>query len=128
MGSCNPAVLALQVIEAVAARAGAGLDRAEPLTDLVVAAPITDPRDPVPPGLALAQLHRAPIGWIDAAADVASGRLWIGGDALVASFAVRELALAALRGEAFTPGDAPIDGASWSDLDAAARSALAARG
>lgn len=128
IGRCDPAALALQVIEAVAARAGATLDRAEPLADLVLASLIDDPRDPVPPGLALAELQRAPIGWIDAAADVASGRLWIGGDALVASFAVRHLTIAALRGEDFTPGDAPIDGASWSDLDAAARSALAARG
>lgn len=124
----DPEAIALQVIEAVAARAGATLDRAEPPTDLILAPVITDPRDPVPRGLALAELHRAPIGWIDAAADVASGRLWLGGDALVASFAVRDLALAVARGESFTPGDAPIDGASWSDLEAAARAAPAGEG
>jgi hypothetical protein len=122
----DPAMIALQVIEAVAARAGANLDGAEPPAPLVVAPPITDPRDPVPPGLALTERKRAPIGWIDAAADVATGRLWLGGDLLVASFAVRELALAVARGEAFTASEAPIDGASWSDLDAAARAALAA--
>lgn len=124
----DPEAIARAVIAAVAARAGAALDRAEPPTDLVLAPPITEGRDPVPPGLALAPLYRAPIGWIDAAADLASGRLWLGGDALVASFAARDLAQAVARGEVFAPGDAPLDGASWSDLESAARAALATDG
>ncbi len=123
----DPAGLARRVIEAVAARAGARGDRAERTIDLQLesTAPITDPRDPVPAGLALAASTRAPIGWIDAA--VATSRLWIGGDALAASFAVRAIADAIARGEAPAPADAPIDGAAWGDLIDAGRAALAGR-
>jgi hypothetical protein len=126
LGPRDPGALALQVIEAVAARAGARLDRDDPPADLMAEAEVTDPRDPVPPGLAIAEPRRAPIGWIDAAVDVTSRRLWIGGDALVASFAVGALTGALARGEAPAPGDAPIDGASWSDLADAGRTALGA--
>ncbi len=121
----DPEALALRVIEAVAARAGGRRERAELPTARGIVAPVTDPRDPVPAGFALAALRRAPIGWIDAAADAASGRLWIGGDPLVASFAVSALADAIARGEAPAPGDAPIDGAQWGDLADAGRAALA---
>jgi len=124
LGPHHPAALALQVINAVAAHARVGLESIELPTDLVLTAPIADPRSPVPAGLALAAPRRAPIGWIDAASDPASGRLWIGGDALVASFAVGALGDALARGEAAAPGDAPIDGASWDDLVAAGRAAL----
>jgi hypothetical protein len=126
----EPLALGEGVIEAVAARTGAGHDRAALAIDLELdrGATITDPRDPVPAGLALAASSRAPIGWIDAAVDVASRKLWIGGDALVASFAVRALADAIARGEAHAPGDAPIDGASWNDLAHAGRAALAGGG
>jgi hypothetical protein len=125
LGAGDPAELARRVIEAVAARAGARGASVDLPGDRALIAPITDPRDPVPAGLARAASSRAPIGWIDAAAAIASKQLWIGGDALVASFAVRALADAIARGEAPAPGDAPIDGASWSDLADAGRAALA---
>jgi hypothetical protein len=130
LGAGDAATLARRVIEAVAARAGAREDRAAPPIDpdRALAVSITDPQDPAPIGLAVAASSRAPIGWIDAAVDVAATRLWIGGDALVASFAVRALADAIARGEAPAPGDAPIDGASWGDLAAAGRAAFAHTG
>lgn len=120
----DPEALARRVIEAVAARAGARLDAADPAGDLEMAAPITDPRDPAPAGLACAAGSRVPVGWIDVAAAAMPARLWIGGDALVASFAVSALAVSLARGEAPTPVNAPIDGASWDDLANAGRAAL----
>lgn len=119
----DPAALARWVIEAVA---GAGRPREEAPASLDVAAPmvVVDPSSPVPLGLALAPLRRAPIGWIDAAVDRASGQLWLGGDALVASFAVRAIAEAARRGEVLGLIDAPIDGATFRDLHDAALAAL----
>ena len=130
LGGGDAAALARRVIEAVAARAGGRRDRAAPPLDpdRALATSITDPHDPAPSGLGLAASSRAPIGWIDAAVDVAAKTLWIGGDALVASFAVRALADAIARGEAPAPGDAPIDGASWSDLANVGRAALARGG
>lgn len=125
LGAADPEALALQVIEAVAARAGARREHVDPPTALEIPAPITDPRDPVPAGLALTAPSRAPVGWIDAAAAFAPDRLWIGGDALVASFAVSALADAIARGETPAPSKAPIDGASWSDLADAGRAARA---
>lgn len=124
LGPGSPAALALHVIEAVAGHASSDLTRADGPTDRGVAAAIVDARSPVPAGLALAAPRRAPIGWIDAAADPASGQLWLGGDALVASFAVRALGDALARGDAPAPGEAPIDGASWDDFIAAGRAAL----
>lgn len=126
LDAADPEGLALRVIEAVAARAGARLDPADLPGNLVIHAPITDPHDPAPSGLAITDGSRVPVGWIDAAAAVAPARLWIGGDLLVASFAARDLAEALVRGEAQARADAPIDGASWSDLVEAGRSALLA--
>jgi lipoyl protein ligase-like protein len=117
--------LVLRVIEAVAARGEERRDRREVPGGLVISGPIGDPRSPVPDGLVVAAPIRAPVGWIDAAVD-RSG-LWIGGDALVASFAVAELAAALLAGAENVPGDAPIEGATWDDLARAGRAALAAR-
>ena len=124
LGPHHPAALALQVINAVAAHAKVGLEGAELPADLALPTPIEDPRSPTPSGLTLAAPRRAPIGWIDAAADPTSGRLWLGGDALVASFALGALADALTRGALPTPGDAPIDGATWDDFVAAGRAAL----
>jgi hypothetical protein len=124
----DPGALARRVIEAVAARAGARLDHdhVDLPGDLVIPAPITDPHDPAPAALAIGAGSRAPIGWLDAAAAARPARLWLGGDALVASFAVSALAGALARGEEPEPGNAPIDGASWNDLADAGRSALRA--
>lgn len=126
IGGDDPEGLARRVIEAVVARSGARHEPVDAPRDLVVGVPVTDPRDPAPPTLALAAVSRVPVGWIDAAAAVAPARLWIGGDALVATFALRALAESLARGEAPAPGDAPLDGASWSDLAEAGRSALLA--
>ncbi|MEP7119897.1 MAG: hypothetical protein ABJE95_03260 [Byssovorax sp.] len=128
LGATDPEALARRVIEAVAARAGSPSARAVVPIDLPIAAPITDPRDPLPHGLTLAASARAPIGWIDAAVAAAPSRLWIGGDALVAAFAVTALAGALARGESPAPGDAPIDGASWNDFVDVGRAALARDG
>lgn len=124
VGARHPEALALQVINAVAAHTRSSLERAELPAELALAAPIEDPHSPVPSGLTLAAPRRAPIGWIDAASDPASGRLWIGGDALVASFALSALTDAVARGEAVAPGEAPITGASWDDFVEAGRAAL----
>ena len=124
LGPRHAEALALQVINAVAAHTRSGLEHAELPADPMLAPPIEDPCSPVPSGLTLAAPRRAPIGWIDAASDPASGRLWLGGDALVASYALGALSGAVARGEAIAPGEAPIAGATWDDFVEAGRAAL----
>ncbi len=125
LGEVDPAALALRVIEAVAARAGARRDPAALPDDRRIVAPISDPRDPVPAGLELVAGRRVPVGWIDVA--VAADGLWLGGDALVASFAVRALTGSVVRGDERAVLEAPIDGASWGDFAEVGHAAWAAR-
>jgi lipoate-protein ligase A len=83
--------------------------------------PIHAPRDPVPDGLLLGAPVPVPIGWIEAAADLAARpegrRVWVGGDVLAPRWALVHIA-EALGGAADKDllGDVAIEGATTCDL------------
>jgi hypothetical protein len=118
LGARSGRDLAEAVIEAIAKRAQVAIEPAAPI-DASPAAPVTDARDPVPPGFAIGPLVRVPIGWIDTAFDRATGRAWLGGDVLAPAHALE--AIAARPDGAAALGAIAIEGAKIEDLAAAAR-------
>ncbi|WP_437572182.1 lipoyl protein ligase domain-containing protein [Sorangium sp. So ce542] len=120
--------LAQAVVEAVALRAALPLVDGGEAPELAEGPfqPVTAPDDPAPPGAGAAVVARVPIGWIEAAAlGEAPARAWLGGDVLTGRWLLEELGL----GEAAAPldaGNAPLEGASVSDLRALAQRALSA--
>ncbi len=122
----DPLALAARVGVALAERALLPIEAVPPPEGApLLAAPITDD-DPAPEGALFAPPRRVPIGWLDAARDPASGRVWLGGDLLTATHALRTIAEASASagGRApFEEGEIALDGASVADLIAAAREA-----
>jgi hypothetical protein len=94
----------------LAERVAAGLATVLELHRLVVRPMVElDPAPPEPQRSPLAPPREVPIGWLELLEDEA-GALALGGDLLVARYALEQAA----TGE--VPGDAPIDGASWADV------------
>jgi hypothetical protein len=113
----DPAEIARDIVRAVA-RGGV-----EEIAGIVGedVAPVTREDDPMPEGLAVGPGVPVPVGWIDTGVDRASGRVWIGGDVLVASFARDAVA----AGAAIDADEVAVEGATLGDLAAAARTAAA---
>ncbi|MFO0762251.1 MAG: hypothetical protein U0359_37775 [Byssovorax sp.] len=110
----EPAVIAREVVRAVALRAGAAMDEGEAI-EVEAVFPVEREDDPMPEGFARGPSHRVPIGWIDTGSEAESGRSWLGGDVLVPSWAIAAIA----AGQ--EPGEVPIEGAAPADLRAALR-------
>jgi hypothetical protein len=120
----EPLAVAEAVLQGLASRAQRSLEPAS-LQEPAPRPVVSDPRDPIPDGLALASPVRVPIGWIDRAADRASRRVWIGGDMLTSASALRAVERAASASESSSElPAAPLDGARPADLEAAARALL----
>jgi hypothetical protein len=122
----DPLPLASRLSAAIAARALLPFAQvAAPEPGAQATAALTE-GDPAPAGALFAPPLRVPIGWLDAAVDASSGQIWLGGDLLAATHALRSLAEAVSRGAKEAPfreGDVPLDGAAVSDLLGAARTA-----
>lgn len=131
IGEASAEAIAAEVIDAVAARAQASLERVATPAEAGLALEVTDPDDPLPAGFRAGPMAKVPIGWVETAFHPTSGRVWLGGDVLAPAFALHALAAAAERAERAerdqrdeAPGTAPpIDGARVGDLAAAARAA-----
>jgi hypothetical protein len=131
----DPLALAAQIGEAVAANAGLAIEPLSLPTEASLAdasladASLVEERsddEPAPRGALFAPPLRVPIGWLDAALVPSTGELWLGGDLLCASHALRAIGEAVARGEASAPfpeGQFPLEGCTLADLVAAAQSA-----
>jgi hypothetical protein len=108
------AEIARVVMRAVASRAGTPIEEVATI-EAGAMEPVTRDGDPMPEGFAAGPGMRVPIGWIDAGAERASGRVWLGGDVLVPAHVLRAIA------EGVAPiGDVPVEGATMEDLVACA--------
>jgi hypothetical protein len=107
----DPAWVAAEVTTAVTERAGLSV---EPMGEVEAAAlpAVGSEDDPMPAGFVTGPGARVPIGWIDTGVDPATGRVWLGGDALVPAH-VRE---AIAKGDEAVPADAPLEGTQLADL------------
>lgn len=127
LGQVAPEVVAAAVVDAVAKRAAVNLMAAPVPAEAAAAVEVTDALDPLPAGARPGPLVKVPIGWVEAAVDPATGRVWLGGDVLAPRFVIQAIAAAAGgEMEAFPPWiqAAPIEGAALPDLVGAARAAL----
>jgi hypothetical protein len=75
---------------------------------------------PMPPGFVAGPGMHVPIGWLDTGIHRATGEVWLGGDALAATYVYRGVARGDLR-----PGEVAMTGASLGDLHEAVRLARA---
>jgi hypothetical protein len=119
LGDLEPLGFAAEVMRVVAPRDGAPAEEGAPVV-VAPAAPVTRADDPLPEGFAPVPGRRVPIGWIDLAVDRAGGRVWIGGDVLAPRWALDAVGAGASDGT-----EAPIDGASWAEVEEARSGARA---
>ncbi|MEO7330520.1 MAG: hypothetical protein ABI193_18235 [Minicystis sp.] len=118
----DPLALATRVGVALAERALLPIEEVEAPEDAPLLGEPIDDDDPAPRGALFSPPRRVPIGWLEAAHDPASGRVWLGGDFLVATHALRTIAETSARAP-FEEGEIALDGASVIDLVEAARAA-----
>jgi hypothetical protein len=100
--------LAADVLTGIADRAGLEPLEVQP-DDVTFDVPVLDAESPLPPGAVLLPPRPVPIGWLDVARTAAG--VWVGGDVLAPSYA--------LGVGRPGPEGAPMEGASWADVERA---------